>query len=84
ATPVQCNAAPAPKAPVFPALCANHHPRCCRLPRRSPNYGLLGLALPSIDGLIGRGCTPTTVIGTGSGASCTQQAVCCTDNSFVS
>ncbi|KAF8550908.1 fungal hydrophobin [Imleria badia] len=44
--------------------------------------GLLGLVLPTIDGLIGLGCTPITVIGTGSGASCTQQPVCCTDNSF--
>ncbi|KAI9570793.1 hypothetical protein HD554DRAFT_2037259 [Boletus coccyginus] len=45
--------------------------------------GLLGPAIPSVDGLIGLGCTPITVIGTGSGASCTQQPVCCSFNGVV-
>ena len=50
------------------------------------NYfsGLLGIALPTIDGLLGLGCSPITAIGTGTGATCTQQPVCCTDNTFVS
>ncbi|KAF8416421.1 hypothetical protein L210DRAFT_3545896 [Boletus edulis BED1] len=32
---------------------------------------------------VGLGCSTITVIGTGSGATCTQQPVCCTNN-FVS
>ncbi|KIJ21151.1 fungal hydrophobin [Paxillus involutus ATCC 200175] len=43
---------------------------------------LLGLSLPSISGLIGLGCNPITVVGTGTGAVCTQQPVCCSDNTY--
>ena len=45
---------------------------------------LLGIVLPDIGGLIGLSCDPITVIGTGSGSTCTEQTVCCTDNDFVS
>jgi len=41
-------------------------------------YQVMGL-----PGLMGTGCTPITVIGTGSGSDCTQQPVCCSDNYFV-
>ncbi|KIJ57419.1 hypothetical protein M422DRAFT_149325, partial [Sphaerobolus stellatus SS14] len=44
--------------------------------------GLLGIVLQSVDVLIDTRCTPITVIGVGSGANCTQQPVCCTDNNF--
>ncbi|KIJ64698.1 hypothetical protein HYDPIDRAFT_62219, partial [Hydnomerulius pinastri MD-312] len=44
--------------------------------------GLLGVVLGPISGLVGLGCTPVTVIGTGSGAVCTQQPVCCTGNTY--
>ncbi|KAF8553767.1 fungal hydrophobin [Imleria badia] len=44
--------------------------------------GLLGIVLPTIEGLIGLGCSPISVLGLGSGASCTEQPVCCTDNTF--
>ncbi|KIJ62340.1 hypothetical protein HYDPIDRAFT_114857, partial [Hydnomerulius pinastri MD-312] len=40
--------------------------------------GLLGVVLGPVSGLVGLGCTPITVVGTGSGATCTQQPVCCT------
>ncbi|KAF8837582.1 fungal hydrophobin [Paxillus ammoniavirescens] len=40
----------------------------------------LGDALAGITGLLGTGCTPITVIGTGSGSSCSAQPVCCTGN----
>ncbi|KAI9573145.1 hydrophobin [Boletus coccyginus] len=62
--------------------------QCCATTQSSTsttlNYfsSLLGIALPSIDGLLGFGCSPITVIGTGTGASCTQQPVCCTGNNF--
>ncbi|KIJ64308.1 hypothetical protein HYDPIDRAFT_90626 [Hydnomerulius pinastri MD-312] len=44
--------------------------------------GLLGIVLPAVTGLVGLGCTPITVVGTGTGATCTQQPVCCTGNTF--
>lgn len=44
--------------------------------------GLLGLSLGSITGQVGLNCSPLTVVGVGSGASCTSQTVCCTGNSF--
>ncbi|KAI9570832.1 hydrophobin 2 [Boletus coccyginus] len=62
--------------------------QCCAMTQTSTpttlNYfsSLLGIALPSIDGLLGLSCSPITAIGTGTGASCTQQPVCCTGNNF--
>ncbi|KAF8836395.1 fungal hydrophobin [Paxillus ammoniavirescens] len=44
--------------------------------------GLLGLSLPSLGGLIGLGCTPITAVGTGTGAVCAQQPVCCSNNDY--
>ncbi|KIJ21149.1 fungal hydrophobin [Paxillus involutus ATCC 200175] len=43
---------------------------------------LLGLSLPSIGGLIGLSCSSITGVGTGTGAVCTQQPVCCSDNTY--
>ncbi|KAH7886732.1 fungal hydrophobin-domain-containing protein [Phlebopus sp. FC_14] len=42
----------------------------------------LGIVLGDITGEVGIGCTPITVVGTGSGATCTQQPVCCTNNYY--
>ncbi|KAG2032424.1 hypothetical protein BDR03DRAFT_970119 [Suillus americanus] len=33
-------------------------------------------------GEVGLGCTPISVIGTGDGASCLQQPVCCSNESY--
>ncbi|KIJ65917.1 hypothetical protein HYDPIDRAFT_87334 [Hydnomerulius pinastri MD-312] len=44
--------------------------------------GLLGIVLGPVSGLVGLGCTPITAVGTGSGAQCSQQPVCCTGNTF--
>ncbi|KAF9220574.1 fungal hydrophobin [Gyrodon lividus] len=44
--------------------------------------GLLGIVLGDLTGQVGVTCTPITVIGTGSGATCTQQPVCCTGNNY--
>ncbi|KAF9234090.1 hydrophobin [Melanogaster broomeanus] len=41
--------------------------------------GLLGIVLPDVSGLFALGCTPLIL---GTGASCTQQPVCCTGNTF--
>ncbi|KAH7919199.1 fungal hydrophobin [Leucogyrophana mollusca] len=44
--------------------------------------GLLGIVLGPVEGLVGLGCTPITVVGAGSGATCTQEPVCCTGNEY--
>ncbi|KIJ40368.1 hypothetical protein M422DRAFT_173821, partial [Sphaerobolus stellatus SS14] len=44
--------------------------------------GLIDVIVRPITALVGLGCTPITVVGTGGGANCTQQPVCCTDNRF--
>ncbi|KAG9318026.1 fungal hydrophobin-domain-containing protein [Chiua virens] len=45
-------------------------------------FGILNIEPPSTSGDVGLGCDPITALGSGSGASCTQQPVCCTDNQF--
>ncbi|KAF9220613.1 fungal hydrophobin [Gyrodon lividus] len=59
---------------------------CCNqtLDANSGAASLLGILdiLTSVDGLVGLSCTPITVIGTGSGADCQQQPVCCTGNTY--
>ncbi|KIJ67292.1 hypothetical protein HYDPIDRAFT_84585 [Hydnomerulius pinastri MD-312] len=44
--------------------------------------GLLGIVVGDLTGQVGLGCSPITVVGTGSGATCTQEPVCCTGNSY--
>ncbi|GJJ11657.1 hypothetical protein Clacol_005893 [Clathrus columnatus] len=43
---------------------------------------LLGIALGSLTGQVGFGCTPITAVGLGTGANCDQQPVCCAGNEF--
>ncbi|KAF8154960.1 fungal hydrophobin-domain-containing protein [Crassisporium funariophilum] len=43
---------------------------------------LLGIVTGPVTGQVGVNCTPLTVVGLGSGASCTQQPVCCEGNNF--
>ncbi|TFK70588.1 hydrophobin-263 [Pluteus cervinus] len=43
--------------------------------------GLLGIVLPTIEGLVGLGCSPLSILGAG-GNSCSAQPVCCTGNTF--
>ena len=44
----------------------------------------LGIVVQDVDALVGLTCDPITVIGVGSGSSCSANAVCCEDNSHVS
>jgi hypothetical protein len=37
-----------------------------------------------VVGQVGLACSPVSVIGTGSGASCNQQPMCCSNNKMVS
>ncbi|KIJ67321.1 hypothetical protein HYDPIDRAFT_108039 [Hydnomerulius pinastri MD-312] len=43
---------------------------------------LLGIVVEDLTGQVGLGCSPITAVGTGSGATCTQEPVCCTGNSY--
>ncbi|KAI1798185.1 fungal hydrophobin [Ganoderma leucocontextum] len=42
--------------------------------------GLLGIVLEGVDGLLGLGCSPITVVGVGSGNACSSNVVCCQNN----
>ncbi|EAU80639.1 hypothetical protein CC1G_10206 [Coprinopsis cinerea okayama7 len=44
--------------------------------------GLLKVDIKQITGQVGVGCTAVNVLGVGGGSSCTQQKVCCSNNSF--
>ncbi|PPQ96989.1 hypothetical protein CVT26_006417 [Gymnopilus dilepis] len=50
-------------------------------PAISKLLGLLGIDVSDVTALVGVTCSPITVIGAG-GSSCSEQPVCCTDNSF--
>jgi len=51
-------------------------------PTASKLLALLGVVVQDVNVLVGITCTPITVIGAGSGASCSSQAVCCDNDSF--
>ncbi|KAF9473249.1 hydrophobin [Pholiota conissans] len=44
--------------------------------------GLLGVVLGDVTTQVGLTCSPLSVVGLGSGSSCTSQPVCCENNSF--
>ncbi|KAH7907315.1 fungal hydrophobin-domain-containing protein [Hygrophoropsis aurantiaca] len=44
--------------------------------------GLLGVVLGDLTGSVGLNCSPITAVGTGSGATCTQEPVCCTNDYY--
>ncbi|KAF8556685.1 type 1 hydrophobin [Imleria badia] len=67
--------------------CSTGAMQCCNQITSASNApaGIVDLlGLDNLVGPIGLGCTPITAIGTGSGADCTSQAVCCTNTQEVS
>ncbi|KAI0355222.1 fungal hydrophobin [Trametes cingulata] len=46
--------------------------------------GLLGVVVQDVNVLLGLNCSPITVIGVGTGSSCSANTVCCQDNSHGS
>ncbi|KAH7915185.1 hydrophobin 2 [Hygrophoropsis aurantiaca] len=51
-------------------------------PSASALLGLLGIVLTDLDVLVGLTCTPISVVGLGSGATCSAEPVCCENNTF--
>ncbi|KAI5994894.1 hydrophobin-3 precursor [Pisolithus orientalis] len=62
--------------------------QCCQQVQQASDFDSifqeLGIAnvFAGITGQIGTSCTPITVVGTGSGAQCNAQTVCCSGNQW--
>ncbi|KAG0696417.1 hypothetical protein DFH29DRAFT_879371 [Suillus ampliporus] len=62
--------------------------QCCQSSTSTSNYnsaaGYLGLApvVADVVAVVGLVCSPTTVVGTGSGCEANQEPLCCTDNKY--
>ncbi|KAF8204666.1 hydrophobin-315, partial [Pholiota molesta] len=67
--------------------CNTDSVQCCDSTSTASNpvtallLGSLGIPIGSVTGLVGLTCSPITGVGV-SGTSCSQQPVCCTNNSF--
>ncbi|KAI0693524.1 fungal hydrophobin [Cerioporus squamosus] len=67
--------------------CSTGPIQCCNSvkeasdPATSALLGLLGVVVQGVDVLVGLTCSPITVIGVGSGGSCSANTVCCENNS---
>ncbi|TFK22675.1 fungal hydrophobin [Coprinopsis marcescibilis] len=70
--------------------CNGGEVQCCNSVQNSnklslPMHGLLGVLgvdVSQLSGLVGASCTGVNAIGLGGGASCSNQQVCCNNNSF--
>ncbi|KAG2125948.1 hydrophobin [Suillus clintonianus] len=66
--------------------CNTGNIQCCQSSTTTSNYNeaarSVGLAeiAAEVVGNVGLNCSPITVIGAGSGASCNQQPMCCSGN----
>ncbi|KAI1785627.1 fungal hydrophobin [Ganoderma leucocontextum] len=69
------------------ADCATGDLQCCDTtetagsPAGAALLGLLGIVVQDVNVLLGVTCSPITVIGVGTGSSCSTNTVCCSDNS---
>ncbi|KAK0234704.1 fungal hydrophobin [Armillaria nabsnona] len=67
--------------------CSSSNLQCCNSVQSSNSnavsalLGLLGVVLSDVTAPVGITCTPITILGL-STASCSQQAVCCQNNTF--
>ena len=68
--------------PLFESL-ADIRDRQAGSPAGAALLGLLGIVVQDVNVLIGVTCSPITVIGVGTGSSCSTNTVCCSDNSNV-
>ncbi|KIK93357.1 hypothetical protein PAXRUDRAFT_12712 [Paxillus rubicundulus Ve08.2h10] len=74
-------AAPASQCNTGTVQCCNNYQSASALNTALGSIGIVN-ALAGVTGNVGTDCTPITVVGTGSGASCSAQPVCCTSNQF--
>ncbi|KAL1659198.1 hydrophobin 6 [Schizophyllum commune] len=62
--------------------------QCCESTTKSSDIdrvllsSMLGVDVGSITGLIGKNCSPVSVVGVGAGSTCDTQTVCCDGDSF--
>ncbi|KAF8200222.1 hydrophobin-251 [Pholiota molesta] len=82
-----CLAVASPSSETKSPTCNSGPVQCCNSVQsvQSANVvqalGPLGVATQGLTGLAGLKCSPITAVDLGSKA-CTQQTVCCTNNSF--
>ncbi|KAL1721390.1 hydrophobin 6 [Schizophyllum commune] len=68
--------------------CSSGTLQCCESTTKSSDIdrvhlsSLLGVDVGSITGLIGKNCSPVSVVGVGAGSTCDAQTVCCDGDSF--
>ncbi|OSD08040.1 hydrophobin 1 [Trametes coccinea BRFM310] len=66
--------------------CSTGPVQCCQSTEKANSaagsmiLGLLGIVLQDLDVVLGLNCSPITVIGVGTGAACSAEAVCCQNN----
>ncbi|KAF8810455.1 hydrophobin [Phlegmacium glaucopus] len=87
ALPLIATATVLPRTGPSSNQCNSGSLQCCNStstasdPVTSLLLGLLGINVGSVTGIVGLTCSPLTIIGA-SGTGCSNQAVCCTNNTF--
>ncbi|KDQ55051.1 hypothetical protein JAAARDRAFT_692493 [Jaapia argillacea MUCL 33604] len=73
--------------PIPASQCTTGPIQCCDTvesassPAAAGILASIGVVVQDVTALVGLTCSPITVIGVGSGSSCSASPVCCTDNS---
>ncbi|KAG2035146.1 fungal hydrophobin-domain-containing protein [Suillus americanus] len=68
--------------------CDTGNIQCCQKTQTAEEYNKNATAHGAIPididilGRVGLSCTPISVIGTGAGATCSQEPLCCSDNQY--
>ncbi|EPQ54193.1 hydrophobin [Gloeophyllum trabeum ATCC 11539] len=82
-------AAATPTPNELASQCPTGELQCCNSvgsatdPAIATILGSLGIPVQGISALVGLTCSAISVVGVGSGDSCTETPVCCTDNSYA-
>ncbi|THH14201.1 hypothetical protein EW146_g6112 [Bondarzewia mesenterica] len=79
-----------PKTTVTPpaSQCNTAPVQCCNstttagAPAAAEILSLIGVVVQDLDIVVGLTCNPITIVGVGSGGSCSASPVCCDDNNF--
>ncbi|KAG1831030.1 fungal hydrophobin-domain-containing protein [Suillus variegatus] len=66
--------------------CDTGNIQCCQQTQTVDEYNKNATAHGKIPidilGRVGLGCSPITIVGTGAGATCSQEPLCCSDNQY--